>query len=82
VSWPEPPAVCRVCGEPADDDKSAVCNWCGLRFHLALRQDQAGKDCGRVWVNDAYMALEYGCQACLRGDPLPGEDEPPVGTEH
>ena len=82
MTWPEPPPVCRVCDEPADDDNSAVCNWCGLRFHLALRQDRPGKDCGRVWVNESYGALEYACECCLRGEPLAGEDEPPLGVEH
>ena len=81
MSWPEPPLVCRTCGEPADDNNSAVCNWRGLRFHLALRRDLAGKDCGRVWVNDTYGALEYACDPCLRGDPLPAEDEPFLDAE-
>lgn len=80
MSWPEAPPVCRVCGEAADDDNSAICNWCGLRFHLALRQDEPGKDCGCVWVNDAYMALEYACEACLRGEPPPDEDGPAPGA--
>ena len=82
MTWPEPPPVCRVCDEPADDTNSAVCNWCGLRFHLALRQDVPGKDCGRVWVNESYGALEYACESCLRGEPLPDEDEPPLDVEH
>jgi hypothetical protein len=28
------------------------------------------------------MALEYACQACLRGEPLSGEDEPALGAGH
>jgi predicted amidophosphoribosyltransferase len=74
--------TCRVCGEPVDETNSAICNGCGLRFHLALRQDQVGKDCGNVWVNEEFMALEFGCFLCLRGESPPGEEEPPVGVVH
>jgi hypothetical protein len=60
--WP-----CVVCGEPADETNSAICNACGQRFHLNLRSDRPGKDCGEVWVNDLYSALEFACFNCLRG---------------
>jgi hypothetical protein len=45
-----------------------VCNSCGERFHLNQRNDQPGKDCGAVWVNDQYLALEFACQRCLDGE--------------
>jgi hypothetical protein len=58
--------TCSVCGEPVDDRTSAVCNWCGERFHLNPRNDVPGKDCGEVWVNEQYLALEFACRDCLR----------------
>ena len=58
---------CTVCGEAVDERTSSVCNACGERFHLNQRNDRPGKDCGAVWVNDQYMALEFACQRCLDG---------------
>ncbi len=73
--------VCRVCGEAADESNSAVCNGCGERFHLNLRNDREGRDCGDVWVDEQYLALEFGCFVCLRGE-APSGGEPAVGKEH
>lgn len=58
---------CVVCGEPTDETNSSICNGCGQRFHLNQRSDRPGKDCGEVWVNELYLALEFGCFNCLRG---------------
>lgn len=75
--------LCRVCGEPVDESNSATCNGCGERFHLNLRNDQPGKDCGEVWIHQQYLSLEFGCFPCLRGEPPPPERlEPPVGQGH
>ena len=63
---------CVVCGEEADEHTSSVCNLCGERFHLNQRNDRPGKDCGAVWINEQYLALEFACQRCL------GSDEPAV----
>ena len=60
--------VCVVCDEEVDERTSSVCNSCGERFHLNQRNDQPGKDCGSVWVNDQYLALEFACQRCLASD--------------
>lgn len=57
---------CVVCGEPTDETNSAVCIGCGRPFHLNKRSDRPGKDCGRVWVNDLYLTLEFACFNCLR----------------
>ncbi|HEU4760450.1 MAG TPA: hypothetical protein VFT91_10790 [Dehalococcoidia bacterium] len=82
MSTPENP-TCRVCGEPLDDSTSAVCNNCEAPFHLRLRNDAGGKDCGEVWVNEQYLSLEFACFSCLRGDPPAGaREEPPVGRGH
>lgn len=61
--------TCRVCGEAVDEGNSATCNGCGQRYHLRLRQDRPGKDCGEVWVNDDFLALEFGCFVCLGRSP-------------
>ncbi len=83
--------TCRVCGEPADDSASAVCNNCDEPFHLRLRNDADGKDCGEVWINEQYLSLEFACFACLKGEPPVGKtaeeppgqvEEPPVGHSH
>ena len=57
--------ICTVCGEPAADGASALCNGCNEPFHLAVRQGSDEKECGRVWVNEQFMTLEYGCLRCL-----------------
>lgn len=60
--------VCSVCSEITAEKSSAVCNNCGDRFHLNQRNDQPGKDCGAVWIDDRYLALEFACQRCLDGE--------------
>lgn len=68
------PMTCSVCGEAADERSSSLCNYCGARFHLNQRNDRPGKDCGAVWINDQYLALEFACQRCLAAtDPPPSE---------
>jgi hypothetical protein len=62
---------CVVCEEPVDEKSSSVCSSCGERFHLNQRNDQPGKDCGEVWINDQYLALEFACQRCLDAPPEP-----------
>lgn len=75
--------VCRVCGEEVDESDSAACNSCEERFHLRLRNDVDGKDCGEVWINEQYLSLEFACLVCLRGEVTAGGDsEPPVGGGH
>ncbi len=75
------PVTCHVCGEPAGESDSAVCNSCERRFHLRLRNDADGKDCGEVWINEQYLSLEFACLACLRGEAA-AAPEPPVGRGH
>ena len=67
------PMTCTVCGEEVDEGTSSLCNFCGERFHLNQRNDRPGKDCGEVWINEQYLALEFACQRCLDG----GEPAPP-----
>lgn len=56
---------CVVCGEAADAGAAAICNGCGERYHLVLTQGEGGKDCGEVWLNEEFLALEFGCARCL-----------------
>ncbi len=58
-------AACTVCGEAVESGASALCNECGRPYHLVLTNDAAGKNCGEVWLNEDFMALEFGCGRCL-----------------
>jgi hypothetical protein len=66
--------ACVVCGEPATFTMSAECNWCDGRYHLNQRNDVEAKDCGQVWIDEQYLALQFACNNCLpeerrAGDP-------------
>jgi len=70
--------ACAVCGEPVDEKTSSVCNVCGERFHLNQRNDMPAKDCGEVWINDQYLALEFACNRCLNQPEPPPAARPRV----
>ena len=72
--------TCHVCSEAVDTTNSATCNTCGNPFHLRLRNDAEGKDCGEVWINEQFLALEFACLICLGRSDSPSE--PPVGQAH
>jgi len=59
--------LCAVCGEEVDARMSAECNWCDRRYHLNQRNDVEAKDCGEVWIDEQYLALQFACQDCLSG---------------
>lgn len=59
--------TCNVCNEPAVAAMTAECNWCNARYHLNQRNDVEGKDCGQVWVDEQYLALQFACNTCLTG---------------
>ena len=67
---------CAVCGEPVDERMSAACNWCDQRYHLNQRNDIEAKDCGQVWIDEPYMALQFACNNCLADgtEPSPADD--------
>lgn len=50
---------------------SAECNWCDGRYHLNQRNDIVAKDCGQVWIDEQYMALQFACDNCLGGRGAP-----------
>ena len=60
--------TCVVCGEQAALLMTAECNWCDQRFHLNQRNDTEAKDCGEVWIDEQYLALQFACSCCLAGD--------------
>jgi hypothetical protein len=76
--------VCAVCGGPLTPDASAICHECDRPFHLRLRNDGDGKDCGDVWINEQYLSLEFACFECLgvTAGPASVTGEPPVGSGH
>jgi hypothetical protein len=59
--------TCGVCDEPVDERMSAQCNWCDRRYHLNPRNDIEAKDCGDVWIDEQYLALQFACRTCLAG---------------
>lgn len=69
--------LCAVCGEPAAEDASVLCNNCNQRFHLNQRNDREGKDCGEVWISEQYLALEFACRSCLNGESPQQAQAPP-----
>ena len=46
---------------------SAECNWCDSRYHLNQRNDIVARDCGEVWIDEQYLALQFACNTCLGG---------------
>lgn len=74
------PEICHVCSAPADDTNSAICHGCDQRFHLRLRDDSDGPECGEVWINEQFLSMEFACRICI-GSTREGS-EPPVGKGH
>jgi hypothetical protein len=71
--------TCAVCGGVMAPAQSAECNWCDARYHLNQRNDVEGKDCGQVWIDEQFLALQFACNNCLAADQaLPA---PPVARE-
>jgi hypothetical protein len=56
---------CVVCGDAVSEAMSAECNWCDSRYHLNQRNDVEAKDCGQVWIDEQYLALQFACNNCL-----------------
>lgn len=56
---------CSVCGLVIEVHMHAICGECGLPYHLNQRNDIPGDDCGQVWINDEFLALEFACNTCL-----------------
>jgi hypothetical protein len=72
--------VCVVCGESTEPALSAECNWCDGRYHLNQRNDVEAKDCGQVWIDEQFLALQFACNNCLAGGEKP-EMKPTAAPE-
>ena len=59
--------MCVVCNVQAEAAMTAECNWCDRRFHLNQRNDVEAPDCGQVWIDEQYLALQFACNICLIG---------------
>lgn len=74
-------ARCSVCGEAIPPAMSAECNWCNGAYHLNKRNDVEAKDCGKVWIDEQYLALQFACDACLRGGDTGGATPKPPAAK-
>lgn len=72
-----PGETCHVCGKRLSGRDIARCGVCDRRFHLRVRADAPGVDCGEVRINEQFLAMEFTCRDCLGGG-----REPPVGASH
>ena len=68
--------TCIVCGEGVTFVMSAECNWCDGRYHLNQRNDVEAKDCGQVWIDEQYLALQFACDNCLQDESRPPARRP------
>jgi hypothetical protein len=57
--------VCLVCNEPLGEPNLAECSNCFRTFHLRVRMDVEGKDCGDAWLHPERLHLVFGCRACI-----------------
>ena len=57
--------VCRVCSEEITAFTEAWCGSCGEVYHLNQRNDVVARDCGKVWISEEHLALEFACDTCL-----------------
>ena len=73
---------CHVCGQAIVERGHSLCNNCDRPFHLRQSEDASGNDCGEVWINEQFLALEFACLACLGKTTGPGNAEPPVARGH
>jgi hypothetical protein len=55
--------------------QSAECNWCDARYHLNQRNDVEAEDCGHVWIDEQFLALQFACNNCLNGATAPTPPE-------
>jgi hypothetical protein len=55
--------TCSVCGGAMTFAQSAECNWCDQRYHLNQRNDVEAQDCGQVWIDEQFLALQFACNA-------------------
>lgn len=69
-------AVCEICGDANDPSPIVKCIQCRSPFHLRLRDDLPGRDCGDAVMGES-MGIEMICNNCInlqRAGADPGED--------
>jgi hypothetical protein len=64
--------ACPVCEEALSQPNTANCHGCQHDFHLQVRMDIEGKDCGFVWLHEERMHLVFACNNCLAAGLFPG----------
>jgi hypothetical protein len=72
-------ATCPVCAEELQAPNLANCYACRRDFHLQMRMDVAGKDCGEVWLHEEGLFLVFGCNECLAAGLFGTERVPSAG---
>ena len=77
---PAESVICVVCGKAAAIAMSAECNWCDGRYHLNQRNDVEGQDCGQVWIDEQFLALQFACNNCLAAEDATPQEKPVSGT--
>ncbi len=75
-------ANCPICQTLIEGPNSALCDVCNRPYHLRVRMDALGKDCGDVWIDSQTLALRFACDACLGRAPGAATGEPPLGRAH
>lgn len=63
--------VCGICGEPAGATPLVECIECTTVFHLALRTDQQGQECGDAILGQS-TGVEMLCNRCIEDQKGPG----------
>ena len=58
------PDRCSVCHGPMTLPNMAECYRCRRYFHLHVRMNVPGTDCGQVWIDDEELSLVFNCQPC------------------
>jgi len=63
--------VCGICGEAAGATPLVECIECTTLFHLALRTDQQGQECGDAILGQS-VGVEMLCNRCIQDQKVPG----------
>ena len=56
--------VCGICGDADEPTPVVECIECLLAFHLTMRKDRPGKDCGDAILGES-MGVEMICNNCI-----------------
>ena len=73
-------ATCPICAESVGEPNVANCYNCRRDFHLQMRMDVDGKDCGLVWLHEERMHLMFGCNECIGAGVFEGVAPPAEGA--